>query len=178
LDLDKIPELVSKINKSPATHMLVGGSSFEGNNLNELIIAIKSKTSLPILLFPGHSAQISAEADGVLFLQLLSGRNPDYLIEHQIEAVSILEKTTIDYEYYAIDHFQGSEEHDHNVDYYEITRSNLEPILNRICLIKEDSIKTAQRFPDEYFNVIYIDASHDYESVLKDIETYYPKQNK
>lgn len=96
LDLDKIPELVSKINKSSATHILVGGSSFEGNNLNELIIAIKSKTSLPILLFPGHSAQISAEADGILFLQLLSGRNPDYLIEHQIEAVPILEKTNLE----------------------------------------------------------------------------------
>lgn len=87
----------------------------------------------------------------------------------------ILANTTIDYEYYAIDHFQGSEEHEHNIDYYEITRKNLEPIWNRICLIKEDSIKTAQRFPDEYFNVIYIDASHDYESVLHDIETYYPK---
>lgn len=96
LDLDKIPELVSKINKSPATHILVGGSSFEGDHLNELIIAIKSKTSLPILLFPGHSSQISAEADGILFLQLLSGRNPDYLIEHQIEAVTILEKTNLE----------------------------------------------------------------------------------
>ncbi len=96
LDFDKMPELVSKINKSPATHILVGGSSFEGNHLNELIIVIKSKTSLPILLFPGHSSQISAEADGILFLQLLSGRNPDYLIEHQIEAVPILEKTNLE----------------------------------------------------------------------------------
>ena len=96
LDLDKIPELVSKINKSLATHILVGGSSFEGNHLNELIIAIKSKTSLPILLFPGHPSQISVEADGILFLQLLSGRNPDYLIEHQIEAVPILEKTNLE----------------------------------------------------------------------------------
>ncbi len=96
LDFDKMPELVSKINKSPATHILVGGSSFEGNHLNELIIVIKSKTSLPILLFPGHSSQISVEADGILFLQLLSGRNPDYLIEHQIEAVPILEKTNLE----------------------------------------------------------------------------------
>ena len=96
LDFDKMPELVSKINKSTATHILVGGSSFEGNHLNELIIAIKSKTSLPILLFPGHSSQISVEADGILFLQLLSGRNPDYLIEHQIEAVPILEKTNLE----------------------------------------------------------------------------------
>jgi putative glycerol-1-phosphate prenyltransferase len=96
LDLNSIGSVISKINKSPATHILVGGSSFEGEHLNELIIAIKSKTSLPILLFPGHSSQISAEADSILFLQLLSGRNPVYLIEYQIEAVPILEKTNLE----------------------------------------------------------------------------------
>ena len=51
---------------------------------------------MPILLFPGNSSQISQEADGILFLQLLSGRNPDYLIEHQIDAVPILEKTKLE----------------------------------------------------------------------------------
>jgi putative glycerol-1-phosphate prenyltransferase len=96
LDLNSISSVISKINKSPATHILVGGSSFVGDHLNELIIAIKSKTSLPILLFPGHSSQISANADGILFLQLLSGRNPIYLIEQQIEAVPILEKTNLE----------------------------------------------------------------------------------
>jgi putative glycerol-1-phosphate prenyltransferase len=96
LDLNSISSVISKINQSTATHILVGGSSYEGDHLNELIIAIKSKTSLPILLFPGHSSQISAEADGVLFLQLLSGRNPVYLIEQQIEAVPILEKTNLE----------------------------------------------------------------------------------
>jgi len=95
-DLNSIGSVISKINQSTATHILVGGSSYEGDHLNELIIAIKSKTSLPILLFPGHSSQISAEADGVLFLQLLSGRNPIYLIEQQIEAVPILEKTNLE----------------------------------------------------------------------------------
>jgi putative glycerol-1-phosphate prenyltransferase len=96
LDLEKVTNLVSKINQSPATHILVGGSSFEGNHLDELIILLKQKTSLPILLFPGNPTQISANADGILFLQLLSGRNPDYLIEHQIDAVPILEKTNLE----------------------------------------------------------------------------------
>lgn len=101
LDPDKIiweqlDNLIFKINQSPATHIFVGGSSFEGNNLEELITRIKQKTTLPILLFPGNPSQISAEADGILFLMLLSGRNPDYLIEHQIEAVSILEKTNLE----------------------------------------------------------------------------------
>lgn len=96
LAVDSIAELIAKIIQSPATHILVGGSSFEGNNLDELIILLKQKTSLPILLFPGNPTQISANADGILFLQLLSGRNPDYLIEHQIDAVPILEKTKLE----------------------------------------------------------------------------------
>ena len=96
LDLDSIDTLISKINQSPATHIFVGGSSFEGNHLDEIIIRLKSKIKLPMLLFPGNPSQISAEADGILFLQLLSGRNPDYLVEHQINAVPILEKTNLE----------------------------------------------------------------------------------
>lgn len=93
--LDSLNALISKINQSPATHIFVGGSSFDGNHLDEIIIRLKSAIKLPILLFPGNPSQISADADGILFLMLLSGRNPDYLVEHQIDAVPILEKTNL-----------------------------------------------------------------------------------
>ncbi|MFN3752491.1 geranylgeranylglyceryl/heptaprenylglyceryl phosphate synthase [Flavobacterium sp.] len=96
LTVDSLAGLVNKINSSPATHILVGGSSFDGNHLCELITLLKEKTSLPILLFPGNSTQISAEADGILFLQLLSGRNAEYLIEQQVMAVPLLEKTNLE----------------------------------------------------------------------------------
>jgi phosphoglycerol geranylgeranyltransferase len=94
--LQDLGSLISKINQSPATHILVGGSSFEGTHLDELIGLIKKNTALPILLFPGCSTQISLEADGILFLQLLSGRNPDYLIEHQVESVTVIEKSNLE----------------------------------------------------------------------------------
>ncbi|WP_293870714.1 geranylgeranylglyceryl/heptaprenylglyceryl phosphate synthase [Flavobacterium sp.] len=96
LDLDMVEVLVPKINQSPATHVLVGGSSFKGTHLDEIIIALKNKISVPIVLFPGNPSQISAKADAILFLMLLSGRNPDYLVEHQINAVPILEKTDLE----------------------------------------------------------------------------------
>ena len=88
--------LIQKIKLSPATHILVGGSSFEGLHLDELIVELKSKIELPILLFPGNPSQISDKADGILFLTLLSGRNPDYLIEHQVNAVPILNKNNLE----------------------------------------------------------------------------------
>lgn len=93
---EAVPVLAEKIKQSPATHIFVGGSSFDGHHLDEIIIGLKEKLDLPILLFPGNPSQISAEADGILFLMLLSGRNPDYLVEHQIDAVPILEKTNLE----------------------------------------------------------------------------------
>lgn len=94
--INGISVLAEKINQSPATHVFVGGSSFEGHHLDDIIVALKQHTRLPILLFPGNPSQISGEAEGILFLMLLSGRNPDYLIEHQINAVPILEKTKLE----------------------------------------------------------------------------------
>ncbi len=101
LDPDKmavedLPILIQKINQSPATHIFVGGSSFDGTHIDELIIELKAKINLPILLFPGNPSQISDKADGILFLTLLSGRNPDYLIEHQVNAVPIIKKTSLE----------------------------------------------------------------------------------
>lgn len=96
LAVGNLLNLIKKINESPATHIFVGGSSFNGTHLDELIVELKSKTQLPIVLFPGNASQISDKADGILFLTLLSGRNPDYLIEHQVNAVPILNKTSLE----------------------------------------------------------------------------------
>ena len=49
-ELSQIDAISKKINASPATHIFVGGSTFEGIHLDELIVAFKSKTSLPIVL--------------------------------------------------------------------------------------------------------------------------------
>ncbi len=96
LVVENLSHLILKINQSPATHIFVGGSSFDGTHLDELITELKSKINLPFLLFPGNPSQISDKADGILFLTLLSGRNPDYLIEHQVNAVPILNKTNLE----------------------------------------------------------------------------------
>lgn len=96
IEINKLSIICDKINKTPATLVFIGGSSFEGKHLDQLIAKIKTQIKLPIVLFPGNPSQISAEADAILFLMLLSGRNPDYLIEHQVNAVPILEKTNLE----------------------------------------------------------------------------------
>ena len=101
LDPDKVvwenlEALISKINQSPATHIFIGGSRVTTNIMDELILRLKQDCSLPIILFPGNPSQISNKADAILFLSLISGRNPDYLIEHQVKAVPVLKRTDLE----------------------------------------------------------------------------------
>lgn len=93
---ESLEYLINKINQSPATHIFIGGSLVETNRIDELIIRLKQKINLPIVLFPGNPSQISKEADAILFLSLISGRNPDYLIENQVKAAPILKKTQLE----------------------------------------------------------------------------------
>jgi len=93
---DDLGYLIEKIIQSPATHIFIGGSHVSNNILDDLIVALKEKINLPIILFPGNPSQISNEADAILFLSLISGRNPDYLIGHQVDAAPILKKTQLE----------------------------------------------------------------------------------
>jgi len=78
------------------THLLVGGSTDPENKTEKVVTFLKEHTSLPIILFPGSHDQITNTADGILFLSLLSGRNPEYLISQQIAAAPVLAKTALE----------------------------------------------------------------------------------
>jgi len=90
IDWDNLERLITRLCSSPATHVLIGGSRVFTDRIDELIVEIKDRCELPILLFPGNPSQISHEADGILFLSLLSGRNPDFLIGHHVKAAPVL----------------------------------------------------------------------------------------
>ena len=96
IDIENIPLFFEKVHQSIATHIFVGGSTDKNNQTKNVVIAIKNVTKLPVILFPGDVTQITNTADGILFLNLLSGRNPEYLIEQQIKAAPILQKTTLE----------------------------------------------------------------------------------
>lgn len=96
MKIENLSGFMLKLNKSIATHIFVGGSTVEAEATEALVIEIKKHTQLPIVLFPGDVTQITNRADALLFLSLISGRNPEYLIEKHVQAVSKLREIKLE----------------------------------------------------------------------------------
>ena len=95
-DIENAASFINKVNNSIATLVFVGGSTVKENATDLLISAIKPLTNLPIILFPGDVSQITNKADAILFLSLVSGRNPEYLIGQHIKAVPSLRNSNLE----------------------------------------------------------------------------------
>ena len=98
-DKQRNSDLLSTIQKANSANVdcfFVGGSLLLNDNLGECINTIKENSSIPVLLFPGSELQINKDADGILFLSLISGRNPDLLIGKQVSTAPILKETDLE----------------------------------------------------------------------------------
>jgi len=78
--------------KSDTDLILVGGSLVT-NPVAPFIQKIKENSEIPVLLFPGNLLQISNNADGILFLSLISGRNPDLLISNHVASSPMIKSS-------------------------------------------------------------------------------------
>ena len=88
--LKKADELVSLCTKAHVDFIFVGGSLVVSDHIEELVQHIKASCDIPLLLFPGSPSQVTPYADALLYLSLISGRNPEYLIgQHVISAPAV-----------------------------------------------------------------------------------------
>ncbi|MEZ4858481.1 MAG: geranylgeranylglyceryl/heptaprenylglyceryl phosphate synthase [Flavobacteriaceae bacterium] len=94
-DLESAASFLRKL-PIETSHLFVGGSTVPNEMTKALVKELKLYTAKPILLFPGDVSQITSNADGLLFLSLLSGRNPEYLIGQQVKAVSKLRGSSLE----------------------------------------------------------------------------------
>jgi putative glycerol-1-phosphate prenyltransferase len=86
----KIRDLCRLMEEAEVDFMLVGGSLVVTNHLDEVMRRIRSETDIPVILFPGSPSQITPRADALLYLSLISGRNPELLIgQHVISAPAV-----------------------------------------------------------------------------------------
>ncbi|WP_397302083.1 geranylgeranylglyceryl/heptaprenylglyceryl phosphate synthase [Nonlabens ulvanivorans] len=76
--------------------LFVGGSTMINVDLDKWILAAKEIIKIPIVIFPGSHHQLTENADGLLFLNLISGDNPDYLIRQQRQAAAQLLRSQLE----------------------------------------------------------------------------------
>lgn len=94
--LKSLSRIIQKIDLSLATHIFVGGSTVKDKATDLVVKEIKKHTKLPVVLFPGDVTQITNNADAILFLSLISGRNADYLIEKHVQSVAKLKDSNLE----------------------------------------------------------------------------------
>jgi phosphoglycerol geranylgeranyltransferase len=94
-DDDSLDKLIEQINQNPPDLLLVGGSLLF-NPIDITITSLKLGTHLPVFIFPGNIIQLSDQADGILFLSLISGRNPEFLIGNHVLAAPHLDRSGIE----------------------------------------------------------------------------------
>lgn len=87
---------IENANQSNVDYFFVGGSLLIHDTLEKCIQKIKENSSIPVILFPGNTMQVSQNADAILFLSLISGRNPDLLIGQQVITAPILKQTSLE----------------------------------------------------------------------------------
>ena len=90
VDHPMLDELMSLSTTAQVDYFLVGGSLVISNHLDDVVQHIKRNCSIPVILFPGSPTQISRHADALLYLSLISGRNPELLIgQHVVSAPAV-----------------------------------------------------------------------------------------
>jgi phosphoglycerol geranylgeranyltransferase len=98
LDPDKenirgLPSRIRQLADADPDFFFVGGSLITGNNFHLLIEAIRKTCSIPVLIFPGSGLHIFSDADGILLLSLISGRNAELLIGQHVVAAPFLKQS-------------------------------------------------------------------------------------
>ncbi len=88
----KLLELIKKAEFAAINYFFIGGSTVTKTEFDLTINFLKLNTGIPLVIFPGSSHQVSEKADALLYLSLLSGRNPDYLIGHHVQSASEIYK--------------------------------------------------------------------------------------
>ena len=96
VNLDNFSNLLNLCTEYGADYIFVGGSLITNYIITEVITQIKKHTNIPVILFPGNSLHIDSQADAILLLSLISGRNPEFLIGQHVISAPLLRKSGLE----------------------------------------------------------------------------------
>ena len=94
--MGKLTSTIEIAEKANVDFIFIGGSLVVTSKLDEIILHIKKETSIPLVIFPGNPSQVSRYADGLLYLSLISGRNPDLLIGQHVVSVPMVRESGLE----------------------------------------------------------------------------------
>lgn len=94
--IEDISQLVKACEIADADGFLIGGSLLMSGQFDSYISELKNLTKLPVIIFPGGVEQISPTADAILFLSIISGRNPENLIGKHVLAAPLIKRIGIE----------------------------------------------------------------------------------
>jgi phosphoglycerol geranylgeranyltransferase len=92
LDSGRAALAVKQCGEAGVDALFVGGSTGDREGFLSNIRIIKKHSTIPVILFPGSHEQIVPEVDALLFMSLLSGRNPRFLIEEQVKGAELVKR--------------------------------------------------------------------------------------
>jgi phosphoglycerol geranylgeranyltransferase len=96
LNLDILQEKIDAINSAAVDYIFVGGTIIGTDFMDTLLLQLQEKTFVPKIIFPGNGLHINNKADGILYLSLISGRNPEFLIGQHVVSAPILKRSKLE----------------------------------------------------------------------------------
>ena len=87
-DSSILKELLKKCQFASVDYIFIGGSTVTRESFQEVIQFIKLNSQIPVVIFPGGAHQVSEKGDALLYLSLISGRNPEYLIGQHVNSAN------------------------------------------------------------------------------------------
>lgn len=96
-DVRQLAKLLGLAQKAGVDFFFVGGSTVDNSDMESCLSFLQeANTKIPVIIFPGNTNQLSNKADGLLYLSLISGRNPDLLIGKHVECIPFLRNSSLE----------------------------------------------------------------------------------
>jgi phosphoglycerol geranylgeranyltransferase len=92
----KLPVFVKHCQESGVDAFLLGGSLMMNDHFEDFILTVKKNCTIPTIIFPGGVNQVSPNADAILYLSVVSGRNPEHLIGKHVLAAPFVKQAGIE----------------------------------------------------------------------------------
>lgn len=96
IDFSQLEKIISLSIKAKIDYFFIGGSLIVDDCLDKVLSMIKELSTIPSIIFPGNNLQINEKADGLLFLSLISGRNPEFLIGKHVVSAPYLSRSSME----------------------------------------------------------------------------------